>query len=52
MVDSFQLDLAVQFCERALELEPENVRVLDTLAPLLLEVGDTEQALEVRNFNV
>jgi len=51
-VDSFQLELAVKFCERALELEPENVKVLDTLAPLLLETGDTEHAQEVRSQSV
>ena len=46
-MDSFQIEMAVQFCERALSLEPDNVHVLDTMAPLLLEVGDTDQALEV-----
>ncbi len=50
MLDSFQLDLAIQFCERALEMEPSNVAVLDTLAPLLLEAGDTERAFEVISY--
>ena len=46
-MDSFQVDLAVKFCERALELEPSNVYVLNTMATVLLEAGDTDKAFEV-----
>ena len=46
-VDSFQVDLACKFGERALELEPDNTLVLDILAPLLLEAGQTERAVDI-----
>ena len=39
--------MAVKFCEHALQLEPTNLHVLDTMAPLLLETGETDRALEV-----
>lgn len=46
-LDSFELDMAVKFCERALQLEPDNLSVLDTMAPLLLEAGEMDKAYEV-----
>ena len=46
-MDSFQYELACKFCERALEYEPDNVCVLDTYAPLLLETGNTNKAVEI-----
>ena len=33
------MELAIKFCERALELEPDNVYVLNTMASVLLEAG-------------
>ncbi|XP_064387108.1 uncharacterized protein LOC135335514 [Halichondria panicea] len=45
-MDAFQLELAVKFCDKALGLEPDCVRVLDTLGPLLLETGEADRALD------
>ena len=41
------MELAVKFAERALDIAPESTRVLDTLAPLLLEIGQVDKALEI-----
>ena len=49
-MDSFQLELACKFCERALEIDPSSVRVLDTLGPLLLETGETDRAIEISSL--
>ena len=46
-IDTFQVELACKFAERALEIEPDNTRVLDTLAPLLLEAGQVDRAVEI-----
>lgn len=46
-MDSFQIDMAVKFCERALQMEPNNLYVLDTMAPLLLEAGEPDRAFDV-----
>jgi Tfp pilus assembly protein PilF len=42
--DSFQPELASRFFERALELEPENVDVMDEYADMLLGVGNVAKA--------
>lgn len=44
LIDEFNYELAQKFCQRALELEPDNVRALETSASLLLELSDTESA--------
>jgi len=44
LIDEFNLELAQKFCKRALEMEPDNVRALETSASLLLELGDAESA--------
>lgn len=46
-IDSFQLELACKFCDKALQIDPDSVRVLDTLGPLLLETGDMERAIDI-----
>ncbi len=51
-MDAFQLDLAVKFCDKARGLEPNCVRVLDTLGPLLLETGDSDRALDISSHCV
>ncbi|XP_056019872.1 uncharacterized protein LOC125669168 [Ostrea edulis] len=43
-IDSFQYELAQKFCQRALEIEPDNMRALETAGSLLLELGNTEAA--------
>ena len=51
-LDSFQVDMAIRFCERALQLEPANLYILDTLAPLLLEAGDSDRAFQVNKQTI
>ncbi len=51
-MDAFQLELAVKFCDKALGLEPDCVRVLDTLGPLLLETGEADRALDISSHCV
>lgn len=46
-VDSVQMELACKFAERALAIEPDSSRVLDTLAPLLMETGEIDRAVEI-----
>ena len=43
-VDSFQYDLAAKFCERALQVEPDNLKALELSGFLSLQSGDTEHA--------
>ncbi|XP_013403019.1 probable assembly chaperone of rpl4 [Lingula anatina] len=43
-IDTFNYELAQKFCQRALELDPDNLRVLETSGTLLLELGDSEGA--------
>lgn len=47
LIEQLHPELAVKFYTRALELEPENTRVLDDFASLLLEMDDFAQAKEV-----
>ena len=46
-MDTFQYEMAQKFCQRALEMEPDNVRVLEVSGTLLLEVGELEKAKQV-----
>lgn len=46
-VNSLDYDLARRFCQRALEVECENTRALETLAFVELQCGDYEQARHV-----
>ena len=46
-MDSFNYELAHKFCKRALELDPDNVSVLETLGNLLAEQGDAEGAKKI-----
>ncbi len=40
-------DLAEKFYQRALNMEPDNLRAIDSYAQLLLELGDFDRAKEV-----
>ena len=46
-LDEFNYELAQRFCQRALDLEPNNVRVLQTSGVVLLETDDLENAKRV-----
>lgn len=43
-LDNFNFELAVKFCERALDIEPDNVQVLETAGAIYLETRDTNKA--------
>ena len=43
----FEFEMAQKFCQRALELEPDNVQALETCGTLLLELGELESAKHV-----
>ncbi|XP_046565671.1 probable assembly chaperone of rpl4 isoform X1 [Haliotis rubra] len=43
-IDRFEFEMAQKFCQRALELEPDHIRALETVGTLLLEVGNTDGA--------
>ena len=46
-IDQFEFSLAQKFCQRALEMEPDNVRALETCGTLLLELGNMDGAKQV-----
>lgn len=43
-IDRFEYELAQKFCQRALEIEADNIRALETTGTLLLELGNPEAA--------
>ncbi|XP_066302015.1 uncharacterized protein [Branchiostoma lanceolatum] len=43
-MDSYNYEVAQKFCQRALELEPDNLRALEVSGSLLLELGDGDKA--------
>jgi Flp pilus assembly protein TadD len=47
LIDQFQYDLAEKFCQRAVDLEPDNIRAIETRGFLMLQAGDTDQAKAV-----
>ena len=49
-IDTFQYEMAQRFCQRALQIEPDNDRVLETSGILLIEVGELEKAKQVFTF--
>mgnify|MGYP000338535364 CR=1 FL=1 len=51
-LDNFNFELAVKFCERALETEPDNVQVLETAGAIYLETRDTNKAKQVSFINL
>lgn len=46
-LDNFNFDLAVKFCEKALEIEPDNVEVLEVAGAVYLETGESDKAKTV-----
>ncbi|XP_060081597.1 uncharacterized protein LOC132560906 [Ylistrum balloti] len=43
-IDRFEYEVAQKFCQRALEMEPDNILALETTGSLLLELGNQEAA--------
>ena len=48
LMDEYNYELAQKFCQRALEIDADNVRALEVTASLLLESGQ-ELNVQVRN---
>ncbi|XP_030640623.1 probable assembly chaperone of rpl4 [Chanos chanos] len=46
-MDSFDFEMAKMFCQRALDIEPTNLMVLDMLGNICAELGDVEKAKQV-----
>ncbi|XP_064647778.1 uncharacterized protein LOC135500319 [Lineus longissimus] len=44
LIDAFDYEVAQKFCQRALELEVDNTRALETSGTLMLETGNAEAA--------
>ena len=42
-MDEYKFDLAQRFCERALEMDNDNVKALELTSSLLLEMGQVRQ---------
>ena len=50
-IDTFEFEMAQKFCQRALELEPDNVQALETCGTLLLELGELDSARHVSSLS-
>ena len=50
-MDSLEFEMAGRFCQRALEVEPDNLLTLDLLGHIHSELGDTQRAKEI-SFSV
>ena len=43
-INTFDYDLALKFCEKAIELDPDNAKVIETSACVCAEAGDMERS--------
>ncbi|XP_039535799.1 probable assembly chaperone of rpl4 [Pimephales promelas] len=46
-IDNFDFDMASLYCQRALDIEPTNLTILDMLGNICAELGDVEKAKQV-----
>ncbi|XP_051575690.1 uncharacterized protein LOC127453411 [Myxocyprinus asiaticus] len=46
-IDNFDFGMARLFCERALDIEPTNLTILDVLGNICAELGDVEKAKQI-----
>lgn len=46
-VDNFDFDMARLYCQRALDIEPTNLTILDMMGSICSELGDVEKAKQV-----
>ena len=51
-MDSCQPEQALRWCERAQQLYPDNLQVLEIMGPLLLDMGHTDRAIDISTTNV
>lgn len=49
-LDTFEYEMAQKFCQRALQMEPDNVRALESSGNLLAELGDTDGARKISSL--
>jgi tetratricopeptide (TPR) repeat protein len=47
LIAAFQYEEAVSCCERALKIDPANIRILETVGALQLELGHPDQAFDI-----
>ena len=45
-IETFDYELALKFCKKAMEMEPGNIKVVETLACVYAESGDMEKSKE------
>jgi len=46
-IDNFDFDMASLYCQRALDIEPTNLTILDMLGNICAELGDVEKAKQI-----
>ncbi|XP_056375066.1 uncharacterized protein LOC130272994 [Hyla sarda] len=46
-LDNFNFEMAQLFCQRALDLEPDNLEILDMMGNICMELGNGEKAKEI-----
>ncbi|XP_072268910.1 uncharacterized protein [Pyxicephalus adspersus] len=46
-MDNFNYEMAQLFCQRALDMEPDNLDILETMGNICMELGDTDKAKQV-----
>ncbi|MCI4391339.1 hypothetical protein PGIGA_G00132970 [Pangasianodon gigas] len=46
-MDNFDFPMAKMFCQRALDIEPTNLTVLDMLGNICAELGDMDKAKQI-----
>ncbi|XP_075128119.1 uncharacterized protein LOC142201191 [Leptodactylus fuscus] len=46
-LDNFNFEMAHLFCQRALDLEPENLEILDMMGNICMELGNAEKAKQI-----
>lgn len=46
-IDDFDFDMARLYCQRALDIEPTNLTLLDMMGNICSELGDVEKAKQI-----
>lgn len=46
-MDNFDFPMAKMFCQRALDIEPTNLTILDMLGNICAELGDMDKAKQI-----
>ncbi|XP_068091598.1 uncharacterized protein [Hyperolius riggenbachi] len=46
-LDNFNYEMAQLFCQRALDIEPDNLEILDMMGNICMELGDADKAKQV-----